>query len=592
MAVPLSDILLLRALPGMTTVSRSRFLYNRLNSDFKQRLAVSSQSLHISPNFFRDADPVVFAIRSGDVETLNDLAASSSHSLLKENNNGWLPLHEAAYSGQTDCLRTLLKAHPGSVDKRTLQEQTALLLAVSCEQLPCVQCLLESGADPDICSSNKETPLYKACELENADMVNLILSYGATVNQRCSQGWTALHEAVSRDNTEICEILIRAGATINPANTYCITPLIVAAQRGLMRALCYLIEKGAGVNMQTCEGFTALHEASKNGHGEVVALLLTKNADANKPDNSGLLPLHVAAQYGHHEIVSLLVSVTSRAKLRHSWISPLHLAAQYDRHAAAAVLLKTGADVNATLPHSHSIEYADRRTTALYFAVAHGSRRTAEVLVNAGASLSLDPVSPLLMAAHHGCVSTVSLLLERGADMNVRLPSFATTFPALVTLCKNNLPLLKCLLNHGCDALTCFACTYGADAHPPLRGSSIRTAVSHRYDCTLPLNCDERTERVTQFCEWISTPAMCKWAGPIIDLLLEHVGHVQLCSKLSELLDGREEWHAIKRKSLSPRPLQHLCRLSIWTQIGRDRRRSITSLPLPSRLKTYLSPDD
>ncbi|MED6278041.1 hypothetical protein CHARACLAT_019645 [Characodon lateralis] len=93
----------------MTTVSRSRFLYNRLNSDFKQRLAVSSQSLLISPNFFRDADPVVFAIRSGNVETLNDLAASSSHSLLKENNNGWLPLHEAAYSGQIDCLRTLLK---------------------------------------------------------------------------------------------------------------------------------------------------------------------------------------------------------------------------------------------------------------------------------------------------------------------------------------------------------------------------------------------------------------------------------------------------------------------------------------------------
>jgi len=52
-----------------------------------------------------------------------------------------------------------------------------------------------------------------------------------------------------------------------------------------------------------------------------------------------------------------------------------------------------------------------------------------------------------------------------------------------------------------------------------------------------------------QFCEWISTPVMCKWAGPILDLLLEHVGHVQLCSKLTELLDSREEWHAVKRKS-------------------------------------------
>lgn len=42
---------------------------------------------------------------------------------------------------------------------------------------------------------------------------------------------------------------------------------------------------------------------------------------------------------------------------------------------------------------------------------------------------------------------------------------------------------------------------------------------------------------------------MCEWAGPIIDLLLEHVSHVQLCRKLTELLDSREEWLAIKRKS-------------------------------------------
>lgn len=195
-------------------------------------------------------------------------------------------------------------------------------------------------------------------------------------------------------------------------------------------------------------------------------------------------------------IVSLLVSATSRAKLRHSWISPLHLAAQHDRHAAAAALLKTGADVNATLAHSRSVQYADRRATALYFAVAHGSRRTAEVLVNAGASLSLDPVSPLLMAARQGCVSTVTLLLERGADLDATIPSLVTTFPALVALCRNNLAVLKCLLDHGCDAQACFTCTHGAAPHPPSGGSDIRTAGGH--DCLPPLSCDERPERATQ----------------------------------------------------------------------------------------------
>lgn len=41
---------------------------------------------------------------------------------------------------------------------------------------------------------------------------------------------------------------------------------------------------------------------------------------------------------------------------------------------------------------------------------------------------------------------------------------------------------------------------------------------------------------------------MSKWTGPIIDLLLEYVGHVQLCSKLTGLLRSREEWRSVERK--------------------------------------------
>lgn len=52
-------------------------------------------------------------------------------------------------------------AQPGLVDKRTLQEQAALLLSFSRQQLFCVQCLLQPGPDPDISNKNKETPLYK-----------------------------------------------------------------------------------------------------------------------------------------------------------------------------------------------------------------------------------------------------------------------------------------------------------------------------------------------------------------------------------------------------------------------------------------------
>lgn len=201
-------------------------------------------------------------------------------------------------------------------------------------------------------------------------------------------------------------------------------------------------------------------------------------------------------------IVSLLVSVTSRARLRHSWISPLHLAAEHNRHTVAAVLLKTGADVNAKLAHSHSIQYADRCATALSLAIANGSTETAEVLLNAGASLSLDPVSPLLVAVQQGCVSTVSLLLEKGANANTRIPSYSTTFPAAIALCMNNLPLLKCLLDNGCDAFSCFTCTYGKACHPTSAESHIRNFGGNGYDLQsdgmLPLNCTEPPEKATQ----------------------------------------------------------------------------------------------
>lgn len=200
-------------------------------------------------------------------------------------------------------------------------------------------------------------------------------------------------------------------------------------------------------------------------------------------------------------IVSLLVPVTSRARLRHCPISPLHLAAEHNRHTVAAVLLKTGADVNATLAHSHCVQYADRRATALFFAIANGSIETAELLLNAGASLQLDPVSPLLVAVQQGCVSTVSLLLEIGADANVRVQSFATTFPTVVALCMNNLPLLKCLLDNGCDALSCFTCVHGRAPHPRTEGSHLRN-ISNGYilqnDIMGSLNCSEQPERATQ----------------------------------------------------------------------------------------------
>lgn len=91
-----------------------------------------------------------------------------------------------------------------------------------------------------------------------------------------------------------------------------------------------------------------------------------------------------------------------------------------------------------------------------------------------------------------------------------------------------------------------------------------------------------------QFCEILSAPEVSRWAGPIIDILLDYVGNVQLCSRLKEHIDSFEDWAVIREKAEPPRPLVHLCRLQVRKAIGKYRIKLLDTLPLPGRLIRYL----
>jgi len=58
--------------------------------------------------FPREVDPVVLAIRRGDVEALHDLTVNQSL-LTLESPDGWTALHEAARCGQTEAVRMILE---------------------------------------------------------------------------------------------------------------------------------------------------------------------------------------------------------------------------------------------------------------------------------------------------------------------------------------------------------------------------------------------------------------------------------------------------------------------------------------------------
>uniref|UniRef100_A0A8C9LFU1 Ankyrin repeat and SOCS box containing 2 n=1 Tax=Pavo cristatus TaxID=9049 RepID=A0A8C9LFU1_PAVCR len=512
----------------------------------------------------QELDPVVAAIRDGDEKEICNMMKSGKD-LSEPNKDGWLPLHEAAYYGQVGCLRLLQKAYPGTIDQRTLNEETALFLATSRGNLDCLLALLQAGAEPDISNKARETPLYKACERKNAEAARLLVQYNADTNHRCNRGWTALHEAVSRNDLETMDILVKGGAKIESTNSYGITSLFVAAESGQLEALRYLAKCGE----YSCAIGTPLLISS--GHCSQA-----EDVQHLKRDNSPLLtdsPLD--------RIVSMLIPVTSRIRVKRSGISPLHLAAERNNDDILEELIDAGYEVNTTLSNERSCLYEDRRTTPLYFAVFNNNIYATELLLQAGANPNVDLINPLLISIRHGCLKTMKLLLDHGANIDAYISSHPTTFPATIMFSMKYLSVLKYLLDLGCDAVSCFQCQYGNCPHP---------ALNYRRDrYNDPQLSKEPT--ITQFCDMVSTPEISRWAGPIIDVLLDYVGNVQLCSRLKEHIDSYEDWAVIKEKAEPPRPLAHLCRVKVRSLIGRNRIKLIDTLPLPYRLIRYLQHD-
>ena len=114
-------------------------------------------------------------------------------------------LHKAAYKGDIELVRKLLKNNPDPNERDTFGG-TALHAAMFQKNVAVIQILIDHGFDVNVQGlSNGYTPLHDAVWANNLSAVKLLLKHGAKVDIKGKDGLTPYAKAKQEGRDEIVE---------------------------------------------------------------------------------------------------------------------------------------------------------------------------------------------------------------------------------------------------------------------------------------------------------------------------------------------------------------------------------------------------
>ncbi|WP_431052374.1 ankyrin repeat domain-containing protein [Roseateles sp. L2-2] len=156
-----------------------------------------------------------------------------------------------------------------------------------------------------------------------------------------------------------------------------------------------------------------LHVAARNDHASTVMKLLLAGVDPNVRDAQGNTALHVAIREESGKSFETLLKSpgTDVSAINQAGETPLMLAALKGQLDWVKELVKRGAFVN------------EPGWSALHYAAAGPSEQVVRWLVAQGADIdarSANGTTPLMMAAGYGGLSGAEVLIAAGADVTLR----------------------------------------------------------------------------------------------------------------------------------------------------------------------------
>ena len=282
---------------------------------------------------------------------------------------GATPLLFAARSGDVESARLLLAAGADANDAQP-DGVSALVLAAHSGHGALAALLLDHGADANALASGY-TPLHAAILRSDAPLAKALLAHGANPNLRMTRG-----TPLRRDTTDWNLQKTLVGST----------PYLLAAKFLEPEILALLAAAGADTRLTLADGTDALMLAAGLGSSrtasrrgietidfgkvepesrvrETVAAVLARDANVNAASRTGDTALHVAAALGYDTVVQLLVERGANVNAKNArGVTPLAAAIAGSTAGARGGAAPAGADL---LGFEPAIALAHPSTVAL-----------------------------------------------------------------------------------------------------------------------------------------------------------------------------------------------------------------------------------
>lgn len=328
-----------------------------------------------------------------------------------------LPLHLCCITGSVETLDVLLNhTVKGSVNCVAEVIGTPLSIACVFRHLTLIERLLKvQEIDPDFAPPPPlMTPLNAVCQWGNVDAIKMLVDHGAKINgdkaRRNNRGsarflsemdaWaTPLIVAARYGHLDAIKFLLGCKADVNTGDRWQITPLHAAVDQGHHVVTKMLLDHGAKVDAPAgCEaifyGYIPPLCCTENGHAVSWDTLVERREVIIPLSGGGAHPLHVAATWGHTNIIESLLDhkadiAATMPLIGKKSLMAIHLAADRNQVSATKILLRRGANVNATW------SAGDESNTALHMAVNRGNKEMVRVLLTHGASDTIRDISGL-----------------------------------------------------------------------------------------------------------------------------------------------------------------------------------------------------